>query len=238
MIVSPFSRSVAADSIGFAQYLSSDQLVLTEEEARYPTPTSSLQRKREFAIGRRAAREALALVGASSAEMLQTDSGGNPLWPEGFLGSIAHKNDCAVAVASTADRIWALGVDLEKVNPRCFGILERIAIASEKEWVLSDKADSQRRAVMLFSVKESIYKALYPRCRRFIRFHDVEVGPPQPVATDGAIDPNLPRAECLSVKLLFDLNPTLRKDFTFEAYVHSDELDVTTGVAIQAEPVR
>ena len=138
------------------------------EEARVAIAVPS--RRAEFAAGRASARAALRTLGVSETAIL-ADERRAPLWPDGTVGSITHcAGFTAAAVASRRD-IAMLGIDAE---PR--GDLD------DADLVLSD--GERRRAAallgadadrLLFSVKESVYKAWYPATGRWLDFRDVAV---------------------------------------------------------------
>lgn len=117
------------------------------------------KRRREFAFGRACARAAL---GADVA--IAVGDRGMPVWPAGSSGSITHTDDYAAAAVV---RTGAIGIDLESLAQvaRVPDLLATVALPSERAVP----------AAVLFSAKESVYKCLYPRARRFLEFHDVEL---------------------------------------------------------------
>ena len=133
------------------------------------------KREREFATGRLLARRLLAELGYVDFELLR-DSDRVPIWPENVVGSISHKEDlCIVAVASARDRA-GLGLDVEPDQPVKPGLERLVCRPRERDWVESAAASEQgRRCRAVFSAKEAVYKAFFPRLRRFWGFHDVEV---------------------------------------------------------------
>lgn len=102
-------------------------------------------------------------------EPLLTGPSRAPIWPRGLIGSITHcEKYCAAAVAETKDLV-AIGIDAEPW--REFPLDIRAHIATEQEYALSDldKADPRSLAV-LFSAKESVFKALNPATGLFFDF--------------------------------------------------------------------
>lgn len=133
---------------------------------------ASSRRQQEFAAGRYAARQALAQLGVTNMSILKADSG-EPLWPQGIIGSISHSDDLAVAVVANDNDYQAIGVDLQvfrKPHPR---LLERVCTAEEQTLDWHD--DSDVALLQLFSIKESVYKAVFPIQREYLGFHDVLV---------------------------------------------------------------
>lgn len=149
----------------------SDSASLLSEEIQQIEQASS-SRQQEFAAGRYAARQALSQLGVTNVPVLKAESG-EPQWPQNVVGSISHSGDLAVAVVSKADDYSAIGIDLQgfrKPHPRLF---ERVCTPEEQ--ALDWYSDSDVAVLQLFSVKESVYKAVFPRQREHLGFHDVLV---------------------------------------------------------------
>jgi 4'-phosphopantetheinyl transferase EntD len=94
-----------------------------------------------------------------------------PLWPAGITGSITHDAEFAAAVIAPADRFGGVGIDIEPAVPLTPEI--RSLVGQPEEWAslsnfaLCDKA--------LFSIKEAVFKAVYPRDGIFLDFNNVTV---------------------------------------------------------------
>jgi enterobactin synthetase component D / holo-[acyl-carrier protein] synthase len=132
-------------------------------------------RRKEFATARVCARAALAKLGQPAVPLLP-GPGGAPRWPEGVTGSITHcPGYRAAAVALTRD-IASLGLDAEPNEPLPnHGMLEIVAGESERS-CLADLASSVLGVCwdrLLFSVKESVYKAWFPLAQRWLGFESV-----------------------------------------------------------------
>ena len=135
------------------------------------------QRRREFATGRACAREALARLGVPAAAIVP-GTGREPGWPDGVVGSITHCDGYrACAVARRAD-LAALGVDAEPDGPLPGGVLERVASPAERAQLAELAAAVPGGPCfgrLLFSAKESVYKAWYPLTGRWLGFGDAAV---------------------------------------------------------------
>jgi 4'-phosphopantetheinyl transferase EntD len=133
------------------------------------------KREREFATGRLLARQLLAELGHVEFALLR-DANRLPLWPADVVGSISHTKElCIVAIAASQARI-GLGVDVEPDEPVKPGLERMVCRPREREWLESAEADeSGRRCRAIFSAKEAVYKAFFPRLREFWGFQDVEV---------------------------------------------------------------
>lgn len=65
----------------------------------------------------------------------------------------------------------AVGVDIEPAEPLPPDVVELVATAREHNGLNGDPL----RGRLLFAAKEAVYKALYPRDRVFLEYHDIEV---------------------------------------------------------------
>jgi 4'-phosphopantetheinyl transferase EntD len=130
-------------------------------------------REREFRIGRALAREALARLGVIDHPLLPAETR-EALWPSGIVGSITHCDGaCAVAVAATA-RFTGLGIDLERVERIDDRIADTVCTPDERRELDAMTPSMRLRHLgLLFSAKESVFKALFPSTRQFLEFHDV-----------------------------------------------------------------
>jgi 4'-phosphopantetheinyl transferase EntD len=138
------------------------------------------KRRREFASGRACARGALAKLGLPATSIL-TGPQGEPHWPEGVVGSITHCDGCRASAVASADDLAALGIDAEPHLPLPDGVLADIALPHERERLgeLAREAPEVHWDRLLFSIKESIYKAWFPLAGRWLGFEDaaVEIDP-------------------------------------------------------------
>ncbi len=134
-------------------------------------------RRREFATARACARAALGQLGLPAVAVLPGPRGA-PQWPEGVTGSITHcAGYRAAAVALTRD-VVSLGVDAEpnETLPN-HGLLELIALDEERVRL----ADLTARMPgicwdrLLFSAKESVYKAWFPLTKRWLGFESADI---------------------------------------------------------------
>ncbi|WFU06777.1 4'-phosphopantetheinyl transferase superfamily protein (plasmid) [Rhizobium sp. CB3171] len=145
--------------------------VMAGEESAIATAVKS--RRHEFSIGRACARAALCKLGFPSCPI---PSGPNrePLWPSGIVGSITHcAGFYAAAVAMQKDYI-ALGIDAEVDEELPSGVLSLISSHEERRWIAnaSEHINWER---LLFSAKESIFKAWFPLTREWLGFQDAVV---------------------------------------------------------------
>ena len=138
-----------------------------------------LGRRVAFGTGRACARRALARLEVTAFD-LRNGLDRAPRWPTGIVGSITHTGPapggyCAVVVGRSTE-LAALGVDAEQWSRLTPGLWSRVLTPAELDWV--ERHDGDERlicATVIFSAKESFYKAQYPSSGRFLNFQDVEV---------------------------------------------------------------
>ena len=137
---------------------------------------ASDKRRREFTVGRECARIALGKLGVAPTPILIGERGA-PRWPEGIVGSITHCDGYRAAAVAYADDVAAIGLDAEPDDLLPRGVLDVISLPAERarlaalagEWpaVCWDR--------LLFSAKESVYKAWFPLTGRWLGFEDADV---------------------------------------------------------------
>lgn len=129
------------------------------------------KRRNEFQAGRTAARAALtALKGPACA--LPPDEDGLPQWPRGYAGSISHCDTlCLAAVTRTAR---AIGLDVEPATPLESDLWDTILLPQEQD-AIRDTAHPGLMAKMIFSAKESAYKAQFQISRILFDFHGMQI---------------------------------------------------------------
>lgn len=135
-------------------------------------PDAAERRRLHFALGRAAARDALADLGVPAVAIGRAPSG-EPAWPAGIVGAISHSGNLAVAVVGRRLDYAGLGVDVEQLYPGLSSkAARRVCTPDEYTWV--DTGDALRRT-LLFSAKEAVFKALFPIERVWLGFGDVEL---------------------------------------------------------------
>jgi len=133
------------------------------------------KRRRQYILGRLAAEEMLRSL-INDASPITNGPRGEPIWPPGVVGSITHTSSIAIAVGALAEAVRGVGVDAEEKARRISeGVIEKISKQEELGWIYEKREEVNERALTLFSVKESIFKALYPTYRRELSFRDAQV---------------------------------------------------------------
>ena len=164
-------------------------------------------RRREFVAGRLALRSALkSLAGpvfSDAIPVTRAGDGGPPLLPDGLIGSISHKNGLAVAIAANgglpgplspaepprASDGVSIGIDLELASASAFDtskLARRVLTIAEHADASVRRLDDGKLELELalelelklrFSLKEAVFKALFPIVQRHVGFAEVEVRP-------------------------------------------------------------
>ncbi|MER5860510.1 4'-phosphopantetheinyl transferase [Streptomyces sp. NPDC059688] len=134
------------------------------------------KRRREFAAVRGCARRAMEKLGVAAHPVVNGDRG-VPLWPAGLTGSMTHCDGyCAAALVRVRD-LASLGIDAEPHGPLPEGVGPSVLLPAEAERVALLAA--QRPAVhwdrIVFSAKESVYKAWYPLTRKWLDFSEADI---------------------------------------------------------------
>lgn len=187
--MSPVSERPPPEQRGpLARLLASEPVRIAELDPRSVTACAGLfaeearavgsaveSRQKQYTAGRVLARQAWAELGVASVPLLN-DEQRVPRWPEGVVGCITHTHGWCAAAVGRAEQVAALGVDVEAATALDVDLWERICRSEERAWL---HAHAQPAAGLLakalFSAKESIYKALYPRVRVFLDFQAMHI---------------------------------------------------------------
>ena len=136
-------------------------------------------RYREFTTARDCAQRALTALGRPRAPVLRGPSR-EPLWPEGVVGSITHCVGYRAAALALRRDYLSIGIDVEPGRVLPGGVVQTIASEAERLWMRSQPPTDVPWPLVLFSAKESVYKAWFPLTHRWLGFKDVAmtVDPP------------------------------------------------------------
>jgi 4'-phosphopantetheinyl transferase EntD len=145
-----------------------EHALLDAEAASIASPLVEV--RRASAAARIVARALLGRLGYHEFPVRRGASG-EPLWPAGVTGSLAHDDRVALAAVGLQREVGAIGIDVEPVVELPPDMLELVATPSERRKL----ADDPLRGRLLFAAKEAVYKAAYPLDRVFLEFHDIEV---------------------------------------------------------------
>jgi enterobactin synthetase component D / holo-[acyl-carrier protein] synthase len=134
------------------------------------------KRRREFATVRHCARRALAGLGRTAVPLLPGLRGA-PGWPQGVVGSMTHCDGYRAAAVAHHTDVVSLGIDAEPNGPLPDGVLDSVTLPHERQHLaeLAAHTPSVHWDRLLFSAKETVYKAWYPYHHRMLGFHEAEL---------------------------------------------------------------
>lgn len=152
-----------------------------DPEPLYPEEVAHIsravpKRRREFTTVRRCAREALGELGFGRPPMVPGEAG-SPTWPDGVVGSMTHCVGYRAAAVALAGEVCTVGIDAEPNERLPAGVLRAVASEDEAErlrLLLACRPDTAWDR-LLFSVKESVYKAWFPLARQWLGFEEADV---------------------------------------------------------------
>jgi 4'-phosphopantetheinyl transferase EntD len=134
------------------------------------------KRRREFTTARFCARRALAELGLPPVPLLPGPKG-EPQWPAGITGSITHCDGYRAAVVARTAAVVTIGIDAEPHGALPNGVLDAVSLPEERAW-LSELGRTYPTVAwdrLLFSAKESVYKAWFPVARRWLGFEEAAI---------------------------------------------------------------
>lgn len=146
-----------------------------------------------------------------------------PCWPVGVTGSISHSNDTAICAISYRQSVSATGIDVETIMPQPTATNLVPLIISEVELRFLLSVNSRPASMtfpllltLVFSAKESLFKALFPLVRIYFDFLDASV-----VNLDQ-------QNQQFSIKLERTLNTQFTNDQVFNGQYYYSKDKVTT----------
>ncbi|WP_313195405.1 4'-phosphopantetheinyl transferase superfamily protein [Shinella zoogloeoides] len=146
-----------------------DEALLLPEEAA-ALPARRLAARRASGAARALARDLLTAEGMISVAIGRGPAG-DPLWPAGFAGSLAHDDEMAVAVIARKADIPSLGIDVEPAEP----LPDEIAALAVMSGDVLEGVDPRLATRLLFSAKEAVYKAAYPLDEEILGYEHIGV---------------------------------------------------------------
>jgi 4'-phosphopantetheinyl transferase EntD len=151
-----------------------DIVLFPEEEAVIAKAVD--KRRREFTTARACARASLAKLGLPPVPIVPGLRGA-PQWPAGVVGSITHCAGYRASAVAHGHEVVTIGLDAEPHDKLPTGVLEHIASSDEQARLAALAA--ARPGVcwdrMLFSAKESVYKAWFPLTQRWLGFEGASI---------------------------------------------------------------
>jgi 4'-phosphopantetheinyl transferase EntD len=133
-------------------------------------------RCREFITARRCAREALAKLGYPPAP-IRSGPKREPQWPAGVVGSITHTAGFRAAAVAPSSIVASIGIDAEQDEPLPDGVEQLVTVQGESQMLvnLSRAFPMTQWGRLLFSAKESVYKAWYPLTGKWLGYEQAHL---------------------------------------------------------------
>ena len=174
MLLNPFPDHI---SFCLLPIHSTSNQKLHPAEENYFSQLSSVSRKEHYRSGRICAGEVLSKLGARGQPVLRDPQTREPLWPEGISGAITHSGNWAAAAAGKTSDVSGIGIDLEDLERQVDSRISRhVCIPEEQKWLQECEEDFlEQNLKIIFSAKESIFKAFFPYTRTYLHFHDARI---------------------------------------------------------------
>jgi len=156
-------------SVRFHSCQISQDIILHEREKEIVTKAIP-KRVYEFSAGRICARKCLSSFGIENFQILKGGFG-EPLWPEGFTGSITHHSGMAFAAIMPLKQGY-IGIDLVDLSEN---LPNPAVVLNDTELEIDIGKRLQNMELLLFSLKESVIKILSPLLQDYVEFKDIEL---------------------------------------------------------------
>lgn len=130
-------------------------------------------RKSEFLLGRVCA--SLAYEACTKKELLNLppNKDRSPAWPTDVVGTISHNQSWVGAAVALRKDLLAIGMDFEVMGRTRAALASQIRSAGDL--ATHPKFSEEELLTLIFSCKESLYKALHPLVKVFFGFEDAAV---------------------------------------------------------------
>jgi enterobactin synthetase component D len=138
------------------------------------------KRKAEYLAGRFCAKQALAKHSIENF-VIKSDKNRAPLWPDGIKGAITHSNHNALVAVNNSPDVLGIGIDVESVmtDKTMNDVKEAIVKGDENRFLdMSPSIPGTTAGTvvsLIFSIKESFFKAAYPSTGFYFDFDAVTV---------------------------------------------------------------
>lgn len=133
---------------------------------------SVAKRQAEYLASRYASQVLLSRTGIAGFQVRNADDRA-PIWPAGIRGALTHSHQRAAIALCAAECGYQPGIDSERLltSARADALHSAIILPEEHALLMQCGLPFATALTLAFSMKESLYKALYPRYRQFMGFH-------------------------------------------------------------------
>lgn len=136
---------------------------------------AALKRKAEFLAGRNCVRQCYQILGITNSVQPTYGELREPIWSGGYQGSISHCESLAIA-GLTRDKGITLGVDIERWLSKEQAERIRSIVCLDIEFYFDKYFITEIEFItVVFSAKESVYKAIFRCIKRYANFSDCRV---------------------------------------------------------------
>jgi enterobactin synthetase component D len=159
-------QHASLDVLNLADPIGQSQLDLVQRPERFDHFHPA--RQQEFLYGRVCAAKAAFNITGKHYWEIGVGEHRAPIWPDGLVGSITHGAGVVAAAVGRSPQLLGVGIDLEQ-RGRVKDRLSRI-ILSSNDLSTVPEMEQEDLLALIFSAKESLYKALYPQVKTFFGF--------------------------------------------------------------------
>lgn len=133
------------------------------------------KRNAEYLSGRYCANKALSLCNIDGF-IVRSGVHRNPIWPDNIVGSITHNDELAICTVSEKKHNLAIGVDVESLLTQdSIDEIKKLIVTGNEIELITQHLSLLEAYTIIFSAKESLFKALYPLVGRFFGFDAAEI---------------------------------------------------------------
>lgn len=193
---------------------------------------ASAKRRSDYLAGRLAAKNAMseclkATTGMTTPGQVMNEDSRMPVFPKGFVGSISHTGNLAVAAVTSCETIRSIGIDMEPlICEENYAVVKcQILTEAESSLLPHFPLTKNEALTVIFSAKESLYKLLYPMVKRFFDFS---------VAQVTTIE-NRNGWSRFSIQLVDSLNPYFTQGDIFQGWYKKYQGCILTLLTLAAE---
>ena len=182
------------------------------------------KRQIEFLCGRLCAKLCMEDLGYSQPPTILIGEDRAPVWPSDLIGSISHTDRLATALVGQAKSIECLGIDVERIIAEATPqMIKHICCDGDEldEVAESQKITREKALTLIFSSKESLYKAVYPKLQRFYGFQAARVRPVE----EGRLE----------IVLVTDLSDAFLQGKSWDLHCRTPSADLVETIVLKAK---
>ncbi|WP_343594990.1 4'-phosphopantetheinyl transferase superfamily protein [Acinetobacter sp.] len=140
--------------------------------------SSLFVRQSEFLAGRYAAKLALTAIDRKLCfDQVVVGLRKQPIFPDNLIGTLSHSHIMAICAVTTSKEVHYLGVDIEPTMTRAvsFAVERKVFTCNELNSLMVHGINREVAATLIFSAKESIFKAFSKQIKHGINFENIKL---------------------------------------------------------------